>query len=53
MREIRIYRSILIIKFYHNHIFILIMKNKFHKIVFNYKDREHIYFQYNLLLFTI
>ena len=53
MREIRSYRSISIIKSYHNHIFILIMKNEFYKTAFNYQNRKRIYSQYNLLFFTI
>ena len=53
MRETRFYRSILIIKLDHNYILISIMKNEFHKIVFSYKSRKHIYSQHDLLFFTI
>ena len=40
MREARSYHTILIIKFYHDHIFIPILGNKFYKIVIDYQRKK-------------
>ena len=53
MRKARARRTISIIKFYHDHIFISIVKNEFYKIVFNYQNKKYVYSQYDLLLFAI